>query len=294
MDDIAYTCVDKVGIVLASVSSSSTKSSKKTTPTPTNMQTLCLIKTDTHSSLTNRLWRVLALLIALASGVTSGFAQDQGVKTQIETQLLTWATNQSDFAGKRLRMSSLDGRLSIQQCHQSLQFEQTFPHQPNIKVRCADPQWQLFVTLNEGTGAAELNHAASAPAAELKVVLVSREMIKRGTILSPAMFTLAKANVTGTPDNQLVTDPSSVSNMELLHDLLPNAPLKLYDVKAAVLVKRGQEVVVSTGQGQGFLITLRAEAMQDGCLGEQIHLKNAESGRSLTAVVTGPQEARLK
>jgi flagellar basal body P-ring formation protein FlgA len=286
MDDIAYTCVDKVGIVLASVSSSSTQSSKKTTLTPTDMQTLCLIKTDTSNNLIQRLMSVLVCLCWLVGGMQTGFAQDKSMSTQIEEQLLKWASTQSDFQNKALRMSPLDARLKISNCQQSLQFEQTFPHQPNVKVRCASPQWQLFVTLNEGSGAAELNHTATGPASEYKQVLVARELLKRGTLLSASMFTTARVNVVGTPDNQLVTDASNVVNMELLHDLAPNSPLKLYDVRPAVLV--------NTGQGQGFLITLRAEALQDGSLGEQIHLKNAESGRSLSAVVTGPQEARLK
>jgi flagella basal body P-ring formation protein FlgA len=37
---------------------------------------------------------------------------------------------------------------------------------------------------------------------------------------------------------------------------------------------------------------LRAEAQQDGILGEQIRLKNPESGRSLTGVVTGFNAAK--
>lgn len=258
------------------------------------MQTLCPIKTDTQQSPISRAWQVFGLFVAGVCWVTFALAQDATVQTQIESQLLKWAATQTDFAGRSLRMSEIDGRLQLNPCQQSLQFEQPFAHQPNVKVRCTAPQWQLFVTLKEGAGAVELNRSSKAPAPEIKPVLVAREIIKRGTVLSPAMFTTAKVDVTGTPDNQLVTDPSTVSNMELLHDLLPNAPLKLYDVRAAVLVKRGQEVLVSTGQGQGFLITLRAEALQDGCLGDQIHLKNAESGRSLSAVVTGPQEARLK
>ena len=60
------------------------------------------------------------------------------------------------------------------------------------------------------------------------------------------------------------------------------------------MVKRGQEVQVNAGQGQGFLITMRAEALQDGGLGEQVRLKNSESGRSLIAVITGPNTARIR
>jgi flagella basal body P-ring formation protein FlgA len=51
-------------------------------------------------------------------------------------------------------------------------------------------------------------------------------------------------------------------------------------------------VLVAVGEGKGFLITVRAEAQQDGTLGDQIRLKNPESGRSLSAVITGMNTAR--
>jgi flagella basal body P-ring formation protein FlgA len=80
--------------------------------------------------------------------------------------------------------------------------------------------------------------------------------------------------------------------MELQRDLPAQTPLRSYDLKAAQMVRRGQLVMVSVGEGKGFLITLRAEAQQDGVLGEQIRLKNPESGRSLSAVITGLNAAR--
>jgi flagella basal body P-ring formation protein FlgA len=68
--------------------------------------------------------------------------------------------------------------------------------------------------------------------------------------------------------------------------------LKLQDLKASTMVKRGQQVLVSVGEGRGFQITIRAEAQQDGLMGEQIRLKNQESGRMLSAVVSGPSTAK--
>jgi flagella basal body P-ring formation protein FlgA len=213
----------------------------------------------------------------------------------IEKQVLSWASQQSELRGKNLHLPELDARLKISACQQTLQIEQPFPNQPAIRVRCPEPIWQIYVTLQEGSGAVELTRASpSTPVTNVRQVLIAKEMLKRGTLLSASMFTSTSVNIGTTPENQFITDASSIVNMELMHDLIPNTPLKLYDVRAAVLVKRGQEVVVSTGQGHGFLITLRAEALQDGSLGEQIHLKNSESGRTLSAVVTGPQEAQLK
>jgi flagella basal body P-ring formation protein FlgA len=93
-------------------------------------------------------------------------------------------------------------------------------------------------------------------------------------------------------ETRLVSDERELTNTELLRDLPANTPLKLQDIKAATMVKRGQQVTVAVGEGKGFLITVRAEAQQDGLLGDQIRLKNAESGRSLSAVITGVNMAK--
>jgi len=89
-----------------------------------------------------------------------------------------------------------------------------------------------------------------------------------------------------------VGDEREMLNMELLRDLPANTPLRQQDLKSSTMVKRGQQVLVAVGEGKGFLITVRAEAQQDGTLGDQIRLKNPESGRLLSAVVTGMNTAR--
>ncbi|MFM8757087.1 MAG: flagellar basal body P-ring formation chaperone FlgA, partial [Limnohabitans sp.] len=70
----------------------------------------------------------------------------------------------------------------------------------------------------------------------------------------------------------------------------PGAPIRSQDVRPALLVRRGQMVLLTVGQG-GFMISARLEAMQDGRMGEQIQLRNRESGRIMTGVVKGPNQA---
>jgi flagella basal body P-ring formation protein FlgA len=77
-----------------------------------------------------------------------------------------------------------------------------------------------------------------------------------------------------------------------VRDIAPGVPLRAYDLRRAVLVKQGQSVVLTVGQGSGFSITARVEALQDGKMGDQIRLKNPDSGRSLSGIVTGPSAVR--
>ena len=153
------------------------------------------------------------------------------------------------------------------------------------------PSWQLFINLTQGSPQAATAGRPTAPVTQK--VLVSKDILKRGTVLSPHMFTVAEQPPAGM-ETQLIQDPALIANMELVRDLLPGTPLRTYDVKNAVMVKRGQEVLVTAGGGQGFLITVKAEAQQDAGMGETIRLKNAESGRFMSAEVTGPGTAKMK
>jgi len=249
------------------------------------MQMLCPRISDTYSA--RRVsWGTVFVWLALPLAAMAGPFED------LEQEVLNWASSAPAFQGRAMRVSPLDSRIALQPCQQKLQLDQPFPVQPSVRVRCAQPQWQLFVTLTQGAEPVVVNKTA-AVAPVLHKVLVAKEMLKRGTLVTPAMFTQTEMPLPGM-ENQVIVDPKLLVNMELVRDLTPNSPLRTYDVKAAVMVRRGQEVQVSAGQGQGFLITMRAEALQDGGLGEQVRLKNSESGRSLVAVITGPNTAKVR
>ena len=257
------------------------------------MQMPCLRKTDSHRDLSVRCgWLAMALLWHVMAGATTDSAASNPALDTLQQQTLQWAANHPSFKGRSLHVAPLDSRLTVQNCQQILQFDQPFPGQPSVRVRCAQPQWQLFVTLNSGNTPSPVN-AQGLPTPSLQKVLVPKELLKRGTFVTASMFTATEMPAPGM-ESQLIADPKLLVNMELVRDLTPNTPLRTFDVKTAVLVKRGQEVQVTAGEGQGFSITMRAEAQQDGGLGEQIRLKNTESGRSLTATITGPNTARLK
>ena len=49
---------------------------------------------------------------------------------------------------------------------------------------------------------------------------------------------------------------------------------------------------MTIGEKSGFLIIVRVEALQDGRMGEQVRLKNTESGRQISGVVTGPSTVK--
>ena len=87
----------------------------------------------------------------------------------------------------------------------------------------------------------------------------------------------------------------TLSLAEVVRDIPAGTVLRSYDIKRSLMVRKGQSAMLTVGQngrGGGFQISVRVEAEQDGHLGEQIRLRNPESGRLITGVVTGPNAAK--
>ena len=186
----------------------------------------------------------------------------------------------------------MDSRIKMNTCAQDIVFDQPYGNKQSVRARCAQPVWQHFVMVQVKTGLGAQFTNASQTNAVTKLVWVSNQSIKRGTTVQPGMFKNTEITVPA-HETRFVSDERELANTELLRDLPANTPLKMQDLKPATMVRRGQQVTVAVGgEGKGFLITMKAEAQQDGLLGEQIRLKNPESGRSLTAVVTGMNMAR--
>jgi flagella basal body P-ring formation protein FlgA len=109
--------------------------------------------------------------------------------------------------------------------------------------------------------------------------------------LTAAHVRLAEVDTSNMPANVL-EQVSQVLNAEVVRDVRPDTPLRSQDIRPTILVKRGQMVLMSIGQAQGFQISARVEAQQDGRYGEQIKLKNRDSGRMLTGLVKGPNQVQ--
>jgi flagella basal body P-ring formation protein FlgA len=85
---------------------------------------------------------------------------------------------------------------------------------------------------------------------------------------------------------------AGLDGFEVTRTIRAGEALRSTDLRPALLVKRGEMVVLSIGRPSEFEITIKLEAMQDGRMGEQIKLKNAETGRILNGIVTGPGQLR--
>ncbi len=132
------------------------------------------------------------------------------------------------------------------------------------------------------------------PPDAVRPVVVMRADLRRGERLDPAAIESVQRDEPprrsfGAP----VEDPTTLEHMELVRDKQAGEVLYTHDIQPALLVRRGQLIAVSLQAVPGLRISARLEALQDGRHGQPVRLRNPESGRIVSAIVTGPGEARL-
>jgi flagella basal body P-ring formation protein FlgA len=280
------------------------------------MQMLCRL-------FTARFWQPRKVLPGLlAACLLTGPAAAQGVKAvqpppvapsaaaaaaaatpqeKMLTQVRQWVAQGQNITPSQVEVLPIDARIKVQDCTLPLTLDLPFASRESVRVRCAQPAWQLYLRVQTAAppaapaalaalAALATPQAAAAPAAE-KTTVVARQLIQRGSLLQPAMLEEVKRPAQGL-DPQAVSSLKDLLYSEATRDLTAGQVLRSSDVRRAVLVKQGQSALMSVGQDKGFQITVRVEALQDGRMGEQIRLKNPDSGRLLTGTVTGPNAVR--
>ena len=215
----------------------------------------------------------------------------------LQKSVLDWVVQTQSVPAESVVLAPLDPRLQVKACTSPLAMDLPFASPDTIRVRCAQPAWQLYVRVSVPGRVAVAAAAAPAPAkvepapVEKRQVLVAAVPLQRGMSLTEAHVRLVDVDTSSMPVNVL-EQASQVLHTEVVRDVRPDTPLRSQDIRPTVLVKRGQMVLMSIGQAQGFQISARVEAQQDGRYGEQIKLKNRDSGRMLTGLVKGPNQVQ--
>ena len=253
---------------------------KTSTPAQGMMQILCLTV----------FWLFISAMTAAAHAKSASPAE-----TMAE-QVKQWLSQTHSVNSKEVTIAPLDERLKVQACAKPLNVDHPFQSKETVRVRCSEPNWQLYLQVklpNSGFVAANNSNGATTqnPSVVPKTVVVARRLIQRGAILQPDMLEEVQASP-GNADTQLLSSLKDAQNAELTRDIAAGQALRISDIRRAVMVKQGQSVMFSVGNGKEFQISIRMEAMQDGRLGEQVRLKNPESGRQVSGVVTGLNSAK--
>ena len=250
-------------------------------------------------------------------------ASPQSIAAQeaMQEQVANWLLKTQTLARTDYDFVPLDKRIAVQPCDKPLVVDLPFSSRETVRVRCLGGNtWQMYLrTIIKANAPAKLNsnsnpktnlteaaadplRSAQSPANALpasprvgvsdkRITVVTSQLLRAGTVLTADMLRLVDVPALGV-DSQLVSSFKDVEGGELVRDITAGTPIRASDVRRALMVKMGQSVMLTVSQGSGFAITARVEALQDGRMGEQVRLKNPESGRILSGIVTGPNTAK--
>ena len=225
---------------------------------------------------------------------------------KMQAQVRQWMAQTSGGNPDDVQIAPMDNRVQVLPCERALWMDHPFASRETLRVRCpavagtaaqnanAVPVWQLYLRIVSVGAAAPARSAVPVVAGPASKMVVVRQLLQRGTILMPEMLQEvdAPAPVNGQVDASQLTSLKDAAMAELVRDLPAGTPLRTHDIRRAVLVKMGQQVMMTVGSGADFQIRVRVEALQDGRMGEQVKLKNTESGRNMSGVVTGPNAVK--
>jgi flagella basal body P-ring formation protein FlgA len=268
------------------------------------------VKTSTPSL--NGMQLVCLAIAAWFMSLGVGFAQPApqiGSQASMFNQVKSWMGETHKVKVDEVKIAPLDPRVQVQSCSKPLTVDHPFSSKDTVRVRCVDPVWQLYLQVsmplppppppvqaaapagNQGKPLSSSASPAVAVAPVSKTVVVPKKLIMRGTVIEADM--LEEISQTGGQvDNSLLQSMKDALTAEAVRDLSAGQALRSSDIRRAILVKQGQSVTMTVGEKSGFLITVRVEALQDGRMGEQVRLKNTESGRQISGVVTGPNTVK--
>lgn len=238
-----------------------------------------------------------------ADGPTSAAVPQSYTHDRLFSLAKVWVEKDQQLPADQIQFAKLDSRVRIADCSTPLQFDYPFSSsRETLRVRCAQPSaWQLFLRLlgpaavpalqaspaSNSTGPASRTSTPVTAQMPTKTVVVAKRLLQRGNELNATMLEEVQRPALGL-DPLAITSLKDVDRAEAVRDIPAGTVLRSYDIKRSLMVRRGQSALLTVGQNGNFQVTVRVEAEQDGYLGEQIRLKNPESGRLISGVVTGP------
>lgn len=163
----------------------------------------------------------------------------------------------------------LDKRLRLPRCDEPLNgvIPQTSQALGAISVRieCATPKpWSIYVRAKV--------------IAQRAVPVLTRPLARNATV-SAADIRLVNMPVESV-SNGIIFDPQQIIGMEVVRSLDADSTIRINQLRAPTVVKRGQLVTLIAGAG-GLEVKIQGKAMGDAVEGERVSVSNLSSGKKV-------------
>lgn len=121
-------------------------------------------------------------------------------------------------------------------------------------------------------------------------VLVAARTIQRYEVILPSDLRVEVRDLTSVPDDAAL-EPAQVVGMRASHTIRAGRPVALSAVEPQPVVRKGNPVIIQALLG-GVAVTSPGEALEDGCEGARIRVRNKASGTVVKAKVIDADTVR--
>ncbi|GLR64604.1 flagellar basal body P-ring formation chaperone FlgA [Marinospirillum insulare] len=223
----------------------------------------------------------LFFLILLANSLVNAQAlQDVG---ELEIAANTWLDQQlSQEEGRyEARFSSLDPRLRLTACESPLVVElhgsNDLRGRLNLKVSCLDQDWFVYLGVN---------------LARYLTVVVAKTDLPRKAKLSSPMLSLVEKDVSRVRGDYF-TSLAEVTGFQLRNRLRAGDVLSSKNLLETDAVNRSEQITIVATNGV-LSVRMGGEALDSGKVGDQIRVRNLQSGRVIRALVVGRGKVEVR
>lgn len=257
------------------------------------MQDLCLSPTTTPKA---HRWAGVCAIVSM--GFVLWFAHPAQANTVHQDDLYKeaqqWVAQQHALPTNQIELRPMDARITVAACSGGWTFDAPFPLQTSVRAICEAPKAQMFIQWSSQQVKLVMPEPAQSAAIQVpatRQALAASRTLPRGSHLDVSMVEWVTVEAQQWSAHHL-GDLSVIEGNQLMRDMMAGQIIRRQDIRPSVLVKKGHMVSFQAAAASNFTITATVQAMQDGRMGEQIRLKNPNSGRIISGVVTGLNAVR--
>lgn len=179
---------------------------------------------------------------------------------------------QQGYRNVAVEVRPLDERLRLPLCGNALE---TFGPQASqvlgsatVGIRCTGPEpWTIYVRTNVS--------------ARQEIPVLARSL-PRNAVVTEADLKLIEQPVQSV-GNGTIVDPSRIIGMELTRALNAGSTIRLNQLRAPKIIKRGQQVTL-TSKLKGLEVRIQGKSLGDAAEGERVAVTNLSSGRKVEGI----------
>jgi len=218
----------------------------------------------------------LALFFLLFMASSLVYAQALQDVAKLEVAANRWLDQQlSQEKGRyEASFSNLDPRLRLAACESPLKVEvhgsDDLRGRVNLKVSCLDQDWFVYLGVN---------------IARFITVVVAKTDLPRKAKLHASMLNLTEMDVSRVRGDYFI-DFNEVEGYQLRNRLRAGDVLSSKNLLVTDAVNRGEQIAIVATNGV-LSVRMGGEALDGGKIGDQIRVRNLQSGRVIRALVVG-------